>query len=176
MSREMKKSSDGGKKALIMNSNPNEEDQDNYKNEADHEAEQQPWTFKPKKGSVIPKKRRNALQQSCFVLLRCGFSSGGASPSTLALGRLLPDGAMGGCRRFGWPLGGGAVIFFLVSRAVATAISRRLGWRVCCSSLLALFLGCDGHGGWLVAGFMGFWWCSEGREQGCGWWSDGSGQ
>jgi hypothetical protein len=58
MSREMKKSSDGGKKALIMNSNPNEEDQDNYKNEADPEAEQQSWTFKPKKGSVIPKKRR----------------------------------------------------------------------------------------------------------------------
>ncbi|KAK9944872.1 hypothetical protein M0R45_010416 [Rubus argutus] len=60
MSREMKKSSDGGKKDLIMNSNPNdEEDHDNYKSEADHEDEQQPWsTFKPKKGSVIPQKRR----------------------------------------------------------------------------------------------------------------------
>lgn len=67
------------------------------------------------------------------------------------------------------------MIFFLVSMVVAATIYRWLGWRVCQSSILGLFLGCVGHGGWLVAGFMDFWWCSEGREQGCGWWSDGSG-
>lgn len=74
MSREMEKISDGGKKkALITNSNPNEEDQDNYKDA----TAVQPWsTFKLKKGSVIPKKRRSVKSMMVDQIVQLCSGSG----------------------------------------------------------------------------------------------------
>ncbi|KAK9944870.1 hypothetical protein M0R45_010414 [Rubus argutus] len=55
--------------SLITNSKPNEEDKD--------EAAEQPWsTFKPKKGSMVPKKRRSVKNMMVDQIFQLCFGSG----------------------------------------------------------------------------------------------------